>query len=86
MHPLLTTFFVQSLIFKGPVYGAYSELYAAFSPDIPASHNGGHLMAWGRVADSPEDMIKGMKSEKEGGSGRAKIFLDYCDREIKDFL
>jgi hypothetical protein len=76
----------QRLIFKGPVYGAYSELYASFSPEVKAEQNGGHLMAWGRAADLPEDIIKGMKSEAEGGTGAAKKFFEYCDREIKDFL
>lgn len=70
---------------KGPIYGAFSELFAGFS-DIPHSHNGGHLMAWGRIADTPEVTLKGLKSVKEGGTGRGKLFFDYCDREIGPFL
>ena len=76
----------QSLLFKGPVYGAYSELYAGFSPAVKVDQNGGHLMAWGRAAELPDDIIKGMKSEAEGGTGAAKKFFEYCNREIKDFL
>ena len=43
-------------------------------------------MAWGRLADTPDDLIMGMKSKAESGSGAAAKFLEYCDREIKNFL
>lgn len=43
-------------------------------------------MAWGRIADMPEGVAKGLKSKSEGGTGEAKMFLEYCDREIKGFL
>ncbi|RDL36357.1 Uncharacterized protein BP5553_05709 [Venustampulla echinocandica] len=77
---------LMGLIFKPPVYGAYSELYASFSPEVKSNHNGGHLMAWGRVADLPADLAKGLKSKNEGGSGNAEKFFGYCDREIKAFV
>lgn len=68
------------------MYGAYSELYAGFSPEVKAEHNGGYLIAWGRIADLPEDLVKGLKSEANGGTGKAKKFLAYCDREINGYL
>ncbi|KAG4440605.1 hypothetical protein IFR05_003922 [Cadophora sp. M221] len=63
---------------KGPVYGAYSELFAGFSPEVTPEHNGGYMMAWGRIV--------GWKSKANGGTGAAKKFLEYCDRETKEFL
>ncbi|TAQ91333.1 hypothetical protein B7494_g300 [Chlorociboria aeruginascens] len=72
--------------FKPSVYGAYSELYAGFSPDVKPEQNGGHLMAWGRRADLPPDIANGLKSKAEGGTGAAQRFFEYCDREIKDYL
>jgi len=77
---------LQSLIFKPPVYGAYSELYAGFSPEVKLDHNGGHLMAWGRKTDLPDDIKKGLKSVADGGNAAAQKFFEYCDREIKTFL
>lgn len=68
------------------MYGAYSELYAGFSPEITAKDNGGHLMAWGRKAYLPKDIEDGLKSESEGGTGVAEKFFKYCDREVKTFL
>lgn len=43
-------------------------------------------MAWGRIAELPKDIVKGMKSEAEGGTGAKDKFMKYCDREVKDFL
>jgi retinol dehydrogenase 12 len=76
---------VQNLLFKGPVYGAYSELYAGFSPDLKAENNGGYVMAWGRIAELPEDVTKGLKSKEQGGTGAAEAFLEYCERHTKRF-
>ena len=42
-------------------------------------------MAWGRVAELPEDITKGLKSKPEGGSGVTEMFLKYCERETKKF-
>lgn len=72
-------------MFKGPVYGAYSELFAAFSPNLKAEDNGGYIMAWGRKADLPKYILKGPKIESEGGSGEANTFVEYCERETSDF-
>jgi len=76
----------QSVIFKPCVYGAYSELYAGFSPDVTAKENGGHLTAWGRKAYLPKVIQDGLKSKSEGGTGAADQFFEYCDREVKSFL
>ncbi|KAE9376138.1 putative short-chain dehydrogenase [Stipitochalara longipes BDJ] len=75
----------MKLLFKAPVYGAYSELYAGFSPQLKAEDNGGYVMAWGRVAGLPEDITTGLKGKAEGGSGAAEMFLEYCERETKKF-
>jgi retinol dehydrogenase 12 len=76
----------QSLVFKPPVYGAYSELYAALFPGLKEEHNGGFLLAWGRVGELQEDIAKGLKSKSEGGTGTAAKFIEYCDHEIKPFV
>ncbi|KFX89677.1 hypothetical protein V495_04427 [Pseudogymnoascus sp. VKM F-4514 (FW-929)] len=83
----LFTRVAMSVVFRSPpVFGAYSELYAGFSPEIKAEHNGGHMMAWGRIAELPKDIIQGTKSKAEGGTGAKATFMKYCDREVKDFL
>jgi len=77
---------LQNVVFKPAIYGAYSELYAGFSPEVTAKENGRHLMAWGRKASLPKDIEDGLKSKSEGGTGAAEKFFEYCDREVKPFL
>ena len=43
-------------------------------------------MAWGRVAERPGHIQKGLKGENEGGSGAAETFVRYCDQETKSYL
>jgi retinol dehydrogenase-12 len=71
---------------KGPVYGAYSELYAAFSPDLKAEHNGAYITAWGRLAQLPEDLSNAIRKTEDGGSGAADKFCTYCERETSRFM
>jgi hypothetical protein len=68
------------------VYGAYSELYAGFSPEVTVKDNGAHLMAWGRKAYLPKDIEQGLKSKGEGGTAVAEKFFKYCDKETNNFL
>ena len=68
---------------KGPEYGAYTELYAGFSPDLKAEDNGGFFTAWGRKSELPENLLSALKSKLDGGSGAAAKFMEYCDRETK---
>ncbi|KAH8591002.1 hypothetical protein B0O99DRAFT_520362 [Bisporella sp. PMI_857] len=67
------------------IYGAFSELYAGFSPDLKAEHNGGFVTAWGRIAEMHKDIAAGLKSEAEGGSGKARRFLEFADKEISGY-
>jgi hypothetical protein len=42
-------------------------------------------MAWGRVAELPDDITNGLKSKGDGENGAAEKFLEYCERETKGF-
>ncbi|KAH7310354.1 putative short-chain dehydrogenase [Rhexocercosporidium sp. MPI-PUGE-AT-0058] len=77
---------IMSLTTKSPVYGAYSELFAGFSPEVTPEHNGGYMMAWGRIGELAPDVQDGWKSKGNGGTGAAKKFFEYCERETKEFL
>lgn len=67
------------------MYGAYTVLFAGFSPTLKEEHNGGFLTAWGRVSALPENLTRATRSKSEGGSGVAEKFLAYCNREIEEF-
>ncbi|KAF4625974.1 hypothetical protein G7Y89_g12189 [Cudoniella acicularis] len=73
-------------VYKPPINGAYTLLYAAFSPEVTMEDNGGYCMAWGRKCDLPDEILLARKSIAEGGSGSEKKFLDFCDKQLKAFL
>ncbi|KAL2217053.1 hypothetical protein M432DRAFT_620183 [Thermoascus aurantiacus ATCC 26904] len=82
-HPMMGK--MMQLIFKPAKYGAYSELYAGFSPDVKLEHNGGFIIPWGRHGTIPEHIAVGLKSTDEGGTGLSQQFWDWCVRETKSY-
>ena len=40
--PLILPLFNKKHMLRDPIYGAYTELYAALSPDVNASQNGAY--------------------------------------------
>ncbi|KAI1088004.1 NAD(P)-binding protein [Rostrohypoxylon terebratum] len=70
---------VMGAVFKGPVYGAYTELFAGFSPDITIKENGRYIIPWGRLGSVPDHMAGGMRSKEEGGTGLSETFWDWCE-------
>ncbi|EPE24849.1 NAD(P)-binding Rossmann-fold containing protein [Glarea lozoyensis ATCC 20868] len=72
----------MNLFLKGTDYGAYSELYAGFSPEVTMEHNGAHLLAWGRLSALPPHATEGLKSKNEGGNGNAELFVNWCNNEV----
>jgi len=73
-------------VYNPPFNGAYTVLFAVFSPEVTMEDNGGYCMAWGRKCDLPDEILLAKKSVAEGGSGSEKKFLDYCNRQLKEFL
>ncbi|RFU25349.1 hypothetical protein B7463_g10988, partial [Scytalidium lignicola] len=80
--PAVGQFFINMLL-SDPIYGAYTNLYAAFSLDISLANNGAYVIPWGRLhedKDSPrKDIINAMKDEDKGGFGYPKKLWEYCE-------
>ncbi|KAE8449159.1 hypothetical protein EG329_008543 [Mollisiaceae sp. DMI_Dod_QoI] len=76
----------MKFVYKPPINGAYTLLYAAFSPEVTMEDNGGYCMAWGRKCDLPDEILLAKKSVADGGSGSEKKFLDYCNKQLSKFL
>lgn len=70
----------KKLALKPAIYGAYTELYAAFSPDV---QNGSWIEPWGKVAEPRNDIGQACKLESEGGTGAAKQFWEWCEKEVE---
>jgi retinol dehydrogenase-12 len=84
MNPIAAKLLKWTLFYP-PQYGAYTELYAACSPDITESHNGAFVAPWGRIYESRKDVSVALKSEAEGGTGGAQKFWEWCERESAAF-
>jgi retinol dehydrogenase 12 len=69
-----------------PIYGAYTELWAGFSPSIKQSDSGRFIIPWGRFGTVREDIVISLKGEGEGGTGKAKAFFDFCETEVKNYV
>ncbi|KAL4906774.1 hypothetical protein BDW74DRAFT_149602 [Aspergillus multicolor] len=72
---------IMGLVFKPARYGAYTELFAALSPQITAKQNGSYILPWGRFGTIPGHIEKGMRSMSEGGTGLAERFWAWCEKE-----
>jgi NAD(P)-dependent dehydrogenase (short-subunit alcohol dehydrogenase family) len=66
-------------------FGAYTELWAACSPDVNKKVNGTFIAPWGRLYEPRKDILKATKDKGEGGTGVAKQFWEWCDKETKVF-
>ncbi|KAJ4009605.1 short-chain alcohol dehydrogenase [Fusarium irregulare] len=78
---------IISPMLHAPIYGAYTELYTGWSSEITSEHNGWYIIPWGRIDTQGlgRDVVKSLQSEKEGGSGVALAFWEWCDRETASF-
>ena len=83
---LANSLFSKGILFKPPLYGAYSELFAALSPKVTSKHNGGFIIPWGRFGDLPGHIETGLKPKAEGGSGAAEKFWYWCAEETEAYL
>ncbi|KAJ4182293.1 short-chain alcohol dehydrogenase [Fusarium falciforme] len=77
LHWIVATFF--GWMSWDPVYGAYTELFAGFSPDITPENSGCWVIPWGRIAPVREDI----RASAENGLGEK--FWDWCERETWEY-
>ncbi|KAA6408749.1 MAG: hypothetical protein FRX48_07092 [Lasallia pustulata] len=71
-----------------PRLGAYTELWAGLAPELTLeAHNGAYVVPWGRLHTAPRsDLLDALKSKAEEGSGRAREFWEWCERQTADYM
>ena len=85
-YPWLLTKILELTMLHDAKLGAYTVLWAGLAKDIDLSDGGRYVIPWGRWHPSPrEDIVASLKEEGEGGNGRAKKFLQWCEKKIKGF-
>ena len=69
-----------------PIDGARTNLWTAFNKDITIEDGGRYVIPWGRWHTTMRpDITAGLKEEKDGGTGRAIEFWNWCEEVTKPF-
>jgi retinol dehydrogenase 12 len=78
--------FAYKFILHPAIYGAYTELYSGFSPDVTTSNNGCYIGPWGRVLDVRPDLQNSCRNGSEAGTGTAKKFWNWSEGQCKQYF
>ncbi|KZZ97098.1 NAD(P)-binding domain protein [Ascosphaera apis ARSEF 7405] len=81
---LVTRAVVQAICYPA-VNGAYTELYAGWSADISPEDSGSYIIPWGRKYDPAKHVLPALQDIDEGGTGVAKVFWEWCDKETNPY-
>ncbi|EDK37097.2 hypothetical protein PGUG_01195 [Meyerozyma guilliermondii ATCC 6260] len=66
-------------LLKDPVYGSYTELYAALSPDITVENSGCFVRPWGQIEEYCGFIKQGLKD------GTAKKLNEWTEEQIAPY-
>lgn len=73
-------------LLHNPKMGAYTALWAGAAPDLSLDAGGGYVIPWGMMHPCPRaDLIMALKSQEEGGTGRARDFAEWCEGQVGEF-
>ncbi|KAI2611375.1 NAD(P)-binding protein [Hypoxylon fragiforme] len=83
--PILTYLLQKTVLFP-PKYGAYTALFAGFSPQVTPEMSGHFVAPWGRFWNVSKQMIAASKSKSEGGTGVAADFWKWTDDQVQLYI
>lgn len=66
-----------------PINGAYTELFAAFSPAVT---NGSWVIPFGRVGTVKKSLQDAANNDSEGGQGTARKFWEWQEDQVRPYL
>lgn len=76
---------VRTLLTYPAIYGGYTELFAAVSPDLTLEQNGSFIHPWGRVGGLRR-IHDAVKSKSEGGQGYPELFWYWSEKETRQYM
>ena len=83
--PWILAFVTAPLLYSARM-GAYTELWAGLSEDLGIGDGGKYVLPWGRLHPSPRpELLAALKTEEDGGTGVAALFIEYCEKQTADF-
>ncbi|UKZ52455.1 hypothetical protein TrVGV298_006232 [Trichoderma virens] len=80
------TYILRKTLLYPPIYGAYTNLFAGFSPEVTLEKTGTFVAPWGQFWTLSKEMIAGSISKSEGGTGIASSFWDWTEAQIKPYM
>ncbi|RPA84007.1 NAD(P)-binding protein [Ascobolus immersus RN42] len=85
-YPTLN-YYAISWMLKPSIWGAYTDLWAGLSEEVTVEDGGRYVLPWGKWHPCPrEDILEGMKTVEEGGTGVMKEFGEWCDEFTREFM
>ncbi|ETS73707.1 hypothetical protein PFICI_14653 [Pestalotiopsis fici W106-1] len=82
----IMTYILRKTLLYPPVFGAYTNLFAAFSPDITLEKSGTFVAPWGQFWDVSPEMLAGAKSTSEGGTNIASDFWNWTEAQVRPYF
>ncbi|RSM19681.1 hypothetical protein CDV31_001568 [Fusarium ambrosium] len=82
MGPAFHWFLRKTVLFP-TIYGAYTNIFAGFSPEVTLEKSGTFVAPWGRLWHATKDMVAGSKTRAEGGTGVAREFWEWSEAQLK---
>ncbi|ROW15233.1 hypothetical protein VPNG_02904 [Cytospora leucostoma] len=76
----------QTFLVHPPVFGAYTELWAALDPGLTPDKSGAYVYPWGRFGTLPAGIEASLRRESEGGTGAAAKFVEWCRKQTENFV
>ncbi|KAH6660925.1 hypothetical protein BKA67DRAFT_549594 [Truncatella angustata] len=74
---------LKKFVLYPSVYGAYTNIFAGFSPEVTLDKSGSFIAPWGRFWNAPKDMVNASKPKVLGGTGAAEQFWDWTDEQTE---
>ncbi|CAI6094161.1 unnamed protein product [Clonostachys chloroleuca] len=68
------------------VYGAYTNIFSAFSPQVTSERSGSFVAPWGRLWQVTPDKANAVKPKKAGGLGVSQTFWEWSETQVKDYM
>ena len=69
------------------VDGACTNLWAGLSEEITLEDGGRYVIPFGRWHPCPrKDILLSLKESKDGGTGRAAEFWDWCEEQVEPYV
>ncbi|KAF2442378.1 NAD(P)-binding protein [Karstenula rhodostoma CBS 690.94] len=85
-HASWFEYFALKAILYPTKFGAYTELFAGWSPEITKAMNGCYVVPWGQIGTYNVGMERSMMRKEDGGEGKAEKLWEVCWGVTRGFM